>query len=832
MTASAQQLFNDAIASLNAGRPSDAERHFKAVLRQQPDHVAALNILGVLLASQHKFGDAEPYLRSALRLSGNSDATHYNYATVLKGLGRPAEALDHFSKALAINPNVAQNWNNRGTVLNDLGRYADALADFDRAIALQPADPAAYCNKAKSLESLKRSDEALHAYDQALAAVPNFPDAWLGRAHVLARRGQHEQALAAYDAVLAQRPQDATAWTGRGAMLTMLSRPKEALEAYDKAIGFDANGADARVGRGNIHNKNEDADRALEDFDRAIAIQPDLAEAWVGRGNALVILRKFPDALTCFDRAIAINPALAAAFIGRGACLYELGRHQDAVEATDHARTLDDQFIGIWLTRGDALLQLQRYDEALASYHRAAEIDSKAAEPLLGMGHIQQASGDLQGAMQFYERANENKPNLTAISAKIFLMDFMADAGFAEHQKIRGDWARALSPKIVRLPPSRSINRDSNKRLVLGYVSGDFRMHSAAFSFGSVLRQHDKSQFEVVYYSNSVLTDDLTFHFEKMADRWRHVPYTTDDELAKMIRDDGVDILVDLSGHSEGNRLAAFARKPAPIQVTAWGHATGTGLPAIDYFFADPITVPPDCRRYFAERIYDLPCIIPTDVVDIHLAPIAPPVFERGHVTFGVFNRPSKISDPAVQVWAKLINSVPNARLMIKGPGLENERANRALMERLGAAGIGSDRVTLLGATIRKDHLATIQSVDICLDPFPQNGGVSTWEALRMGVPVVCLLGPWISSRLSASIVSAIGLPEWVADSEYSYLEIARQFASAPDRLRELRNALPAMIEASPAGNVTAYTRAVEAAYRTMWTEFCKSPRASELGSV
>jgi predicted O-linked N-acetylglucosamine transferase (SPINDLY family) len=186
-----------------------------------------------------------------------------------------------------------------------------------------------------------------------------------------------------------------------------------------------------------------------------------------------------------------------------------------------------------------------------------------------------------------------------------------------------------------------------------------------------------------------------------------------------------------------------------------------------------------------------------------------------------VFNRPQKFTDAAIGLWSRILDGIPGSRLVIKGGTLEQPKRSGPITDKFASFGVHNDRLTILGSTPRDEHLAAIRGVDICLDPFPQNGGVSTWEALRMGVPVVCMLGSWITNRLSASIVSAIGLHDWVADTEDGYLEIARKFATAPDHLRQLRRTLPDLIEASAAGNLDAYTRAVESAYRTMWTRFC-----------
>jgi predicted O-linked N-acetylglucosamine transferase (SPINDLY family) len=357
---------------------------------------------------------------------------------------------------------------------------------------------------------------------------------------------------------------------------------------------------------------------------------------------------------------------------------------------------------------------------------------------------------------------------------------------------------------------------------VLGYVSADFRRHSAAATFRPVLQHHDKSQFEIVCYSCSVAQDERTEEFRRIADRWVDAAQLSDQMLAERILADKIDILVDLSGHSAGNRLATFARKPAPVQVTAWGHGTGTGLPTIDYLFCDPVTMPQDVRHFFAEKLYDLPCIITTEPPPAGLHPSDPPVLANGHVTFGVFNRMAKVSDEAVAVWTDILNRVPHARLLLKDASLDDEAVRVGLTERFAAHGLSPDRIEFLGFTPREQHLGAFASVDIGLDPFPQNGGVSTWEALHMGVPVVAKLGRVPASRLTGAILSSLGLHDWVAESAEEYAAIAVERAAMPEQLRQLRHTLAATIANSASGNGERYTRAVEHAYRAMWQEYCR----------
>jgi predicted O-linked N-acetylglucosamine transferase (SPINDLY family) len=404
-----------------------------------------------------------------------------------------------------------------------------------------------------------------------------------------------------------------------------------------------------------------------------------------------------------------------------------------------------------------------------------------------------------------------------ALQSRIFSLDFCAGDD-ALQQAARSEWWHRIGARIsARHPPHHENGLDPTRRIVVGYVSGDFRHHSAAYAFRPVLQNHDKSQFEVICYSTSPTKDDVTNSFRHISDQWRDVVRWSDEQLADCVRADKVDILIDLSGHTKGNRLRVFARKPAPIQVTAWGHASGNGCPTIDYLFADPVMIPARIRDLFAEQIYDLPCTIIIEPPPLDQRASEPPVTSNGYVTYGVFTRASRLSNSALETWGRILRSDVTSRLIVKDRLLNDVSIQTRLIENLAAHGITSDRVSLMGSTSREEHLAAYRHVDICLDPFPDGGGVSTWEALHMGVPVVTKLGSSRSSRIGGAILSAIDMSGWVAVNEDQYVDIALQ--STAGRLRTIRNKLPGLIAAqcSPA----AYTRAVEKAYRAMWEKYC-----------
>jgi predicted O-linked N-acetylglucosamine transferase (SPINDLY family) len=290
-----------------------------------------------------------------------------------------------------------------------------------------------------------------------------------------------------------------------------------------------------------------------------------------------------------------------------------------------------------------------------------------------------------------------SRSGLTTSTNKIFALDFLPEADFALQQVARKYWWDAIGVKLARRKlAARSL--DPDRRIVIGYVSSDFCHHSAAFAFLPVLRHHDHAKFEVICYSCSPLQDAVTAAFQSYADRWVDALRLSDDELTNRIQADNVDILVDLSGHSAGNRLAVFARKPAPIQASGWGHATGTGLRTLDYVLADPVSIPESVRHLFAEKIYDLPCMMSTDPVpEIPRSPL--PMIRNGYVSFGVFNRIDKISDGAIALWSKLLRLVSGSRIVIKHGALDDLPLRDGLIARFAAQGVPEGSIVCRGAT-------------------------------------------------------------------------------------------------------------------------------------
>ncbi|RTE91804.1 tetratricopeptide repeat protein [Bradyrhizobium sp. LVM 105] len=689
----------------------------------------------------------------------------------------------------------------------------------------QKAEVLPLLGHALQLHKMGLLPEAQAAYRQLLQLAPKQFIALHMLGILESDAKNYQQAEILLSRAVAVDPRSADAHMSLGVALNGLRRHEEACASYRKALALRRNHALTLSNLGNASVALDRHDEALHSYDKALVLNPGLAEAHNGRGWALCRQRNYDEAVASLNRALSIKPDYAAALANRAIALRELQRFDEALADGDRAIALAPDDANGWIARAGVLLQIQQIAKASHDCEKALAIAPDSIQAHLVLGLCLAGLGRVEEALASFDRALDIQPDLqSAISNKIFTLDFMADAGVEQHQQARQLWWERIGAKIASEAAGPHDNsREADRRLVLGYVSSDFNAHSAAFIFKPVLQHHDRAQFEIVCYSCSSKLDATTREFQGIADRWRDASQWTDDRLAAEIRADGVDILIDLSGHTRGNRLSVFARKPAPIQVHGWGHGTGTGLPTIDYLFSDPVAIPSTVRHLFAETVVDLPCFVTLTPLPAGIDRAPTPAIANGFVTFGVFNRISKISDEAAKVWARILERVPGSRLLIKDVALDDQLVRDNLLARFAACGLPVERVDLLGATLRDEHLASFNRVDIALDPFPQNGGVSTWEALQMGVPVVAKLGSSLPSRAAGSILTALGLPDWVADSDAAYIEIATSHAAEIGTLDQLRRELPGRINAAAAGNPVSYARAVDEAYRAMWQRYCSS---------
>jgi predicted O-linked N-acetylglucosamine transferase (SPINDLY family) len=528
-------------------------------------------------------------------------------------------------------------------------------------------------------------------------------------------------------------------------------------------------------------------------------------------------------ALTLIQHAIRFRPDGAVYQSNFGQVLERLNRFDEAERAYRTAIALDPKGAEAFNNLGRLLQGRGDLEEAETNFLEAIEINPDYAEPHTNLGNLLKDRGDLDGAIAAFRRAVELRPDLSLLHSNL-LLTLHYHAGFsAKDLKREHDlWAsRHVAPLESERSPLAN-DADPDRRLRIGYVSPDFRDHAVARFMLPLLENHDRNEVELFAYSDVERADEITGSIRKQFDHWRESAALSDAGLAARIREDRIDILVDLAAHSARNRLLTFARKPAPVQVTYLAYCSTTGVDAIDYRLTDRFLDPEsDDETRYTEHSVRLP-----DCYWCYAAPALPEdaltSSERvpGPPTFGCLNNFAKVTDTTLDLWIRLLDRVPDSRLLIFARA---EWHQDRVREAFGEAGLDEDRLEFVGLQSFPDYLATYRKIDVALDPMPYTGGTTTCDALWMGVPVVTLAGQTAVSRGGASLLSNVGLPELVARSEDEYVDIAADLIGDADRLASLRAGLREKLESSPVMDAPRFVRGLEAAFREMWRTWCRT---------
>jgi predicted O-linked N-acetylglucosamine transferase (SPINDLY family) len=708
-----------------------------------------------------------------------------------------------------------------GLAAHQAGRLADAEACYRRVLSEQPNQPDALHLLAVMALQSGRADEARTLAHQATSAAPDQPAFWNTLGVACQLLGDHVGETAALDRLTVLQPGNARAWGRRGVLAYQVGDLDRALACFSEATRLAPDDAEAWTNLGAVQLRLERLEDAEACQRRAIALRPDFTDAINNLGNVLVARSRWAEAETILVQAVQRAPENPNGWVNLGHALKGQERHANARDAYQRALALrpDDPTALVGL--GDAFQGLGELVPAIEQYQQALALAPDDAETHEHLGVAWQRLGRLDEAAAAFRASLALDPDRSMTHSFLIVVLDLQEAAEAEAGQERHRWNARFGRRVAGQQIAHPHSRDRDRPLRVGYVSADFRHHSAAYAILPILRAHDKARVTVVCYSGVTVPDHVTAQLRAFSDVWHDVACLSDDALAAQIRADQIDILVDLSGHSGGNRLPVFAQAPAPVQVTAWGYAASTGLDTVQYFLADPIVVPPDALAGYSEEVVSLPSVLCYEPPQYAPAVSALPASERGHVTFGAFNRLPKISERALATWAGVLAAVPTSRLTIKCAGADTPPGRDWLLKHLAAQGVEPERVTLLGSTPHPDHLAAHGEIDLMLNTFPQNGGITTLDSLLMGVPVVTLLGERVPGRTSASILTTLGRPDLIARTPEEYVAVAAGWAGDLDRLTRERATLRQRLLASPFGNVRTYTRLVEEAYRVLWGRWC-----------
>jgi protein O-GlcNAc transferase len=712
----------------------------------------------------------------------NPYALHY-LGMVEAAAGNYEQAKTLLHRSLASEPPNIQFMENYATILFQMGDYNSAIEISERGLRFNRVNGTLSYVRAISLLKLTRFAESLAQFDRLLLLAPNHVAAINERGSALAELKNYDDALAAFERALTLQPQYAEAHLNKGNVLGFLKRHEEALAAYDKAL----------------------------------SLKHDLAGAWTGCGNVLIELGRYDDALLAYDKALALKPDLAGAWLGRGNLFVRFKRHNEALRCYDKALTLQPDLAQAWLGRGNILAELRRWDDAYAAYDKAVQL-----QPDINYG---------PGARLFAELNLCDWTNLPRDTAKLLSMireGVLASAPFhllAASSSV-GDQLQCARRYLQDQPKFSPIWQGevySHDRIRVAYLSADLREHAVAYLIAGLFEHHDKLHFEVTALSVGPDRDSPTQDRIKGAvEHFIDLGAARDQDIAELVRQRQIDILIDLMGFTTNNRLGVLARRPAPIQVNYLGYSGTTGADYLDYILADSTVIPEEQCDFYSEQVIWLP---DSYLINDNQRAISERVPRRGECglpedafVFCCFNNTYKLAPETFQLWMRLLKATPHSVLWLS---VANPTAQANLIRAAAGCGILPQRL-IFAPRIPKvaDHLARQKQADLFLDTLPYNAHTTACDALWAGVPIVTCLGTNFVGCVAASLLKAVGLDELVTHSLEDYETLALKLAHDRAALASLKDRLVRNRNSFPLFNTERTTRQIEAAYTVMWERY------------
>ncbi len=777
---SAGDAFAAAIALHQQGRLAEAEAIYRGLLRADPGHAGALHLLGL---AHFQRGDATAAARligESVGRDGRNAVVHNNLGAVLLALRRLDEALAAFDRATALKPDYAEALNNAGNALVSLGRPQEALERYERAVGLGPPGATLLYNRAIALQQLGRLDEALAGYDAALALEPRYADALANRGEALRLLGRASEAIACFDQAVALAPGNAVAFNGRGAALLEAGRMDEALASFDRAAALDPAGADAHANRANLLVRQERHEEALASCERALAASPAHALALRSRMAALLALHRHEETVACADALIARDEGEADAHFARALALVELFRREEALPSLERALALSPDLPyapGLRLHLRMHLCEWEGHAADCARLVEATLAGRKACPPFAFLAIPASPKAQLESARAWVE------DRYPASASPLWRGEAYA------HDRIR-----------------------------VGYFSADFHDHATAHLMAGVLERHDRSAFEVTAISFGPAKEDAwRSRIRAGVERFVDATEWGDARIASLARELELDIAVDLKGHTAGARAGVFARRPAPVQASFLGYPGTLGASYVDYVIADAVVVPAGHEPFYTEKLVLLPdCYQPNDSgrrISAHAPSRAQEGLPEPGFVFCCFNNSYKITPEAFETWMRLLGRVPGSVLWLLGT---SRTAQDNLRRAAQARGISPGRLVFAGVVDPAEHLARHRLADLFLDTFEYNAHTTASDALWAGLPLVTVMGGTFASRVAASLLGAVGLPELVATTREAYEAMALDLATSPEKLAAVRAKLAANRDTQPLFDTPRFTRNLETAFSLM----------------
>lgn len=647
--------------------------------------------------------------------------------------------------------------------------------------------------------------------------------------------GRFDEAEEQYRLILRHRSDQSDVWHLAGALAAQTGRHDLSIARFLRVLALSPEVAAYNLAAAGAFNAAGRLDLRERLLRRTLRLRSDIVEALTQLGEGLVRQGRYGEALGPARARSLLDPGDVVPLLQIGVLCGYLQQAAEARKALGRAIRLDPFGIASFNLAWLDALEAKRNDLAVARLRIVLASNPTFVDALHNTGCALLALARPEEAAHWFARANRLAPDRVDVavglaSTGLYLPQPEAapclEALFAFEER----FLRPLYPS----DPGHTNLPDPGRRLRIGYLSTDlYSLQPVSRNLEPVLRAHDRERFELFIYADVPIVDPTAERFQALCDGWRVVSALDDEALARGIRDDGIDVLVVLAGHFDGNRLRLFARRPAPVQISHHDVAS-TAMPVVDALIVDRTIGARPLEERFAERLVRLPSYVIVAPPEDPPPLVDPPLLRNGFPTFGCFNNPVKMSDAALDLWARVLGAVPDARLRLKYQKHYDVQACRdRILDRLGLGGVDPARVEFLPGSLSgvNEHLALYDGVDVALDPFPFSGSTTTFEALFMGVPVVTLPQPRLVARWSASILTAAGLPEFIAGSPDDYVAIATAAVADVPRLAALRQGLRGRVLASSLCDGPRMARRLERVYRALWRRWCAGQAGPQAGS-
>ena len=741
----------------------------------------------VALHQQGQIFQAEAIYRELIQCDPrNAEALHL-LGVINSQNGHHQVAIDMIGMAIEIAPNVVSYHLNKGIVLQELKQFDAAVVSYDRAIALKADLVEAYYNRGISLQKLKQWNAAVASYDKTIELKPDNVEAHCHRGNALKELMQFESAVASYERAIALRPDYAEAFYNHGVLLQKLKQLDPAIASYNKSIELKPDLFEAYFNRGGVLQELKQWDAAVVSYNIAISLQPDYAQAYSNLGVALQELKQWESAVACYERAVALRPDLAEAYFNRGVVLQELKQLGNAVASYEQANRLKPDY---------------EYLHGIRQHIKMHMCDWQNFEVNIS---------NLTQKIQNNNKASTGFPVLAL------------PLGLSEKRKVAEIWCGDKHPYNPSLGPILKSARQ--KKIRIGYYSADFHNHATSYLMAELFELHDKSKFELIAFSfGPDKQDEMRARVSQAFDRFIDVTSISDKAVAQLSRELGIDIAVDLKGVTHDNRLGIFSYKAAPIQVSYLGYPGTLGADYIDYLIADKTLIPKESQEYYSEKIVYLPNSY--QVNDRHRV-IAPTQFTKQDLglpensfVFCCFNNNFKITPDVFDSWVRILKAVDASVLWLLE---DNQTAAANLRKEAALRGLDPARLVFAKRMDLPEHLARHKAADLFLDTLYYNAHTTASDALWAGLPVLTCMGEGFASRVAASLLFAIGLPELVTQTQKDYEALAIELAKSSAKLKAIKDKLSTNRHSTPLFDTTKFNKHIDDAYVKMYECYQKN---------